>query len=151
MKVTTQSRALMAICAAAISALAFAANPVSAQCQYEVAAIIEGPPCPPLNFPTPLVGTGMNDLGHVTGWFYDCFQSAYDHGFFWTPKTGRAQRRGSQCSFPTCSSCSPTGASNASRCATSINQQHRPVEHQAILDAAMGAFRQFDRQLPAAR
>ena len=79
--------AWLTLCAAAISVLTFAANPASAQCQYEVTAIIQGPPCWPSNFPAVLRGRGMNSYGHVVGSWQMCLETA-DEAFYWTPETG---------------------------------------------------------------
>ena len=82
-----QRHAWLTLCAAAIGVFAFAANPASAQCQYEVTAIIEGPPCWPSNFPAVLMGRGMNSYGHVVGSWQMCLETA-DEAFYWTPETG---------------------------------------------------------------
>jgi uncharacterized membrane protein len=82
------SRRIAAALAAVVCA-GFAAANAPGQCNYEVSALILGPPCPPAGIPAALVGTGMNALGHVTGYFHDCHVSGHDHGFFWTPRTGR--------------------------------------------------------------
>lgn len=59
----------------------------SAQCQYEVVATITAPPCP-FTGPPPVYGRGINNHGHVCGYYADCDESALDHAFYWTPETG---------------------------------------------------------------
>ena len=47
------------------------ARPAQAQCQYEV-TIIQAPDCPWPFPPAPTIGTGINDLGHVVGYYNHC-------------------------------------------------------------------------------
>jgi len=59
------------------------------QCQYEISAVIQAPPCP-FTGPPVTVGHAMNEQGHVVGRFADCATS-FDHAFVWTPKGGFEQ------------------------------------------------------------
>ncbi|HRQ75820.1 MAG TPA: DUF3466 family protein [Phycisphaerales bacterium] len=72
--------------AAALAAAACAAPSAFAQCSYEVAAIIQAPPCPIVGPPVTR-GHGMNSLGHVCGSYAQCWVTA-DEAFYWTPETG---------------------------------------------------------------
>ncbi|HRQ74843.1 MAG TPA: dockerin type I domain-containing protein [Phycisphaerales bacterium] len=72
--------------AAALAAMVCAAPSAHAQCNYEVTAIIQAPPCPFIGAP-PTRGAGMNAHGHVCGSFEDC-SGGGDWGFYWTPELG---------------------------------------------------------------
>jgi len=59
------------------------------QCQYEVTAVIQAPPCP-FTGPPVTIGHAMNESGHVVGRFADCATS-FNHAFVWTPEGGFEQ------------------------------------------------------------
>jgi hypothetical protein len=73
----------LAIAMAAIAALC-CGGPVHAQCQYEVTAIIQGPPCPFGGHAT-LIGSGLNNHGEVVGRFRMCGSGQEDQAFYWSP------------------------------------------------------------------
>ena len=60
---------------------------VEGQCQYEITAVIQSPPCPPPLGPGPLYAQAINSHGHVTGYYCNCV-TLRDEGFVWTPGTG---------------------------------------------------------------
>ena len=63
------------------------AQSVQAQCQYDV-TIIQAPDCP-WPFPPPAtVGTGINDLGHMVGYYTQCGGAEGNEAFLWTPEEG---------------------------------------------------------------
>lgn len=73
---------------ASFVALWLAAAPTHGQCQYEV-TVIQAPPCPfPFNDPPPTIGTGINELGHVVGYYYHCGGAEGFEAFLYTPETG---------------------------------------------------------------
>ena len=53
--------------------------------EYEV-EVIPGPFCGIFGY-EPAVGLGINDLGHICGYHFDCNND--DQPFFWSPQTGR--------------------------------------------------------------
>lgn len=63
------------------------AQSAQAQCQYDV-TIIQAPDCP-WPFPPPgTVGTGINDLGQVVGYYSQCGGAEGNEAFLWTPESG---------------------------------------------------------------
>ena len=52
--------------------------------QYEV-TIIQAPECPPFGSP-PTFGLGINNLGHVVGFHWNC--ALDDEAFVWMPESG---------------------------------------------------------------
>ena len=70
--------------AAAVGVLGIA-NGAAGQCQYEVTTIW-GPGCP--SGPTPIVATGINELGDVVGFYYHCGGSGDTEAFRWSEHTG---------------------------------------------------------------
>ncbi len=56
-----------------------------AQCQYDV-TIIQAPDCPPFGA-QPTIGTGINNLGHIVG-YYDVCLGDTQRAFLWTPEGG---------------------------------------------------------------
>jgi len=64
------------------------AQEASAQCQYEIEAIIEPPVCPPFFDPTLLYVTGLNNDGVVCGYYEHCVNSNLDVPFIWTAEDG---------------------------------------------------------------
>ena len=119
-----QRHAWLTLCAAAISMLALA-NPASAQCQYEITAVIEGPPCGPSQTPLPIVGRGMNSHGHVAGSYLRCSVTA-DEAFYWTPETGLVTMK------------RPPGVHSA--IATDINDAGMVIGHHLYVGVAWKGF-----------
>jgi probable HAF family extracellular repeat protein len=77
-----------AVAALAASAILSAARPGFGQCQYEVTAIIQGPNCQ-FTGPQPTIATGMNNHGHIVGYYWDCVEPTTVHrAFVWKPETG---------------------------------------------------------------
>ncbi|MHC4414650.1 MAG: hypothetical protein ACYS0G_05145 [Planctomycetota bacterium] len=72
---------------AALASLGFllVGSNARAQCQYEV-TIIQAPECPIYGFPLTF-GLGLNNLGHVVGYHWDCEWES-DEAFVWTPESG---------------------------------------------------------------
>ena len=56
-----------------------------AQCSYEVTTI-RGPSCGV--FDPPVSGTGLNEHGHVVGYYQQCANPARHEAFLWTPQSG---------------------------------------------------------------
>ncbi len=73
--------------AALIVTLVESTNTASAQCQYEITAIIEGPTCPPPFELSPVTPTAINDHGVVTGFFNPCL-IGNPRPFIWSEETG---------------------------------------------------------------
>ena len=64
------------------------AEDAHAQCTYQV-DIIQAPDCPfPLEEPPPTLGTGLNELGHVVGYYSQCDDPTLREAFVWKPETG---------------------------------------------------------------
>lgn len=72
--------------AASLAGTLFLAPSAFGQCNYEVTAIIQAPPCPIVGPPVTR-GHGMNSHGHVCGSYAQCWVTA-DEAFYWTPETG---------------------------------------------------------------
>jgi probable HAF family extracellular repeat protein len=66
-------------------AIAVARSPAAGQCQYEV-TVIANPVCQSLPYPT-TVARGINDAGHVVGFYRPCVLGA-PTAFVWTPEDG---------------------------------------------------------------
>ena len=74
------------IMAAAFLLPAFSATQSAlGQCEYDITALVEGPPC--LFFRSILNVLGMNNHGHVVG-FYKEGCDDFDQPFVWTPQNG---------------------------------------------------------------
>ncbi len=65
-----------------LAAACLAGVPAQAQCQYEV-TVIYAPGCA-----TPIIGTAINDLGHVAGYYNQCGGGSGKEAFVWRPETG---------------------------------------------------------------
>ena len=64
---------------------------VHGQCNYEVTAIIQAPPCPPpFNDPPPTIGTALTEGpdAAVVGFYYPCGASTANSAFVWRASTG---------------------------------------------------------------
>ena len=71
-----------------ILAVGVTATSAHAQCQYDV-TIIQAPKCPPpLEEPPVTIATGLNEHGHVVGYYQQCANPARHEAFVWTPETG---------------------------------------------------------------
>ncbi len=58
-----------------------------AQCEYDV-TIIQAPDCPEPFPPPATIGTGINDLGHIVGYYTQCGGAEGNEAFLWTPESG---------------------------------------------------------------
>ena len=70
-------------CALAFAAWTFLGAVAHGQCQYEVTAIIQAPPCPFVGPPSTFAA-GMSSDGRVAG-RYDICGTAFNEAFVWTP------------------------------------------------------------------
>jgi hypothetical protein len=75
----------LAITLAAIAAFC-CGQPASAQCQYEVTAVIQHI-CPDFGDGSPTFGQGMNSHGDVVGYYWPCVVGN-ERAFFWSEDTG---------------------------------------------------------------
>jgi len=79
-------RVTFTICVLSL-AMAVLSQAAHGQCEYEVTAVIQAPPCP-VTGPPATFATGMNESGTVVGWYQDCVTCCNDHAFVWTPDDG---------------------------------------------------------------
>ena len=71
-----------------LAAACLAGVPAQGQCGYDI-TIIQAPVCPaPLPEPPATYARGLNELGHVVGYYDQCEGSPYREAFLWTPDAG---------------------------------------------------------------